>query len=247
MLYNTHTYSNQFTINYFYVHYIINSTFKESVSTYDSDHCRVLVWPFSSFSFFPSFPLFLTTWLCGDALYDNFSCQRNRTISHFDACVRLKREKSRLGFIISTIARSTVQSTILLPFHSSYPSSPETPFRLSFRTASFLSANSHLTKHARFLETENHIRLDAACIPFSFFSSSAPRRTADARIIAAKPCHKAVPHHKDLFNPWTRRKRRIGMRIPPASLSNILPFHLTLPTIPVAHPYSDFADSFFQS
>lgn len=157
-------------INYFYLHCIINCTFEESVSTYDYVHYWGLVWLFSSFSFFSSFLPSLTTWLCGDAVYDNLSCQRNRTISHsrhhFDACVRLKTEKSRLGFIIPTIARSAVQSTILLLFYSS---SPETPFRLSFRTASFLSANSHLTKHACFLETENHIRLDAACIPILLF------------------------------------------------------------------------------
>lgn len=37
------------------------------------------------------------------------------------------------------------------------------------------------------------LRLPVAPLP--------PRRTADARIIAAKPYHKAVPHHKGLFNP----------------------------------------------
>lgn len=50
------------------------------------------------------------------------------------------------------------------------------PLLLSFSPyRSFLSFKSHLTKLARFLEPENHIRFDAACIlPFSIYLVSSP-------------------------------------------------------------------------
>lgn len=118
----------------------------------------------------------------------------------------LKREKSRLGFIIPTIvpgSRSKAQFSppllraLLLrrpPFADSYHS--PSPFQFP-------------PKFARFLEAENHIRLDAACIPSSTHcdsclcspSSPPPNERPMHGIIATKPCYKAVHHHKGLFNP----------------------------------------------
>lgn len=211
-------------------------------------------WSLSTFSFSSFFPflslspLSLVTWLRGDALYDNPSCQRNRTISHsrhhFAACVRLKREKSRLGFIIPTIARSAVQSTILLPFHSSYPSSPETPAFVS-RIAQFPSFPPTPTLNSPVFLKPKTIYVSMLLASHSPFPPFRPPPTADARIIAAKPCYKAVPYHKGLFNPWMRRKRRIGMRMPPASLSNIL---LSSPPHLAQYPHSKTSQtSLFQS
>lgn len=85
------------------------------------------------------------------ATCDPASQREDRTISHsrYRFTAQLKREKSRPGFIIPTIAGSAVQSTVLplsLLFscspHSS--SSSEAPFRLSHITASSFSTPTSL-------------------------------------------------------------------------------------------------------
>lgn len=112
---------------------------------------------------------------------------------------RLKREKSRLGFIIPTIVpgpRSKAQSSSA----PSCPSFPAAPFRLVSQLSPFQSP----PKLACFLEVENYIHLDA-CIPPSSLplrpALSIPHERPMHDIIATKPCHKAVPYHKGLFNP----------------------------------------------
>lgn len=97
---------------------------------------------------------------------------------------QLKREKSRLGFIILTMLQSATLSSLPPPplsFCSTFAPSRQVPKIIQIPPSSPI-------------------------IPLF----PAPR-PADARIIAAKPCHKAVSHHKGLFNPagmWKEKENR---------------------------------------
>lgn len=89
----------------------------------------------------------------------------------------LKREKSRLGFIIPTIVPGP-RSKAQFSSAPSCPSSPAVPFR---RLVSQFPLFQSPPKFAHFLEAENHIRLDTACISLPAVYHPYRERTADAR------------------------------------------------------------------
>lgn len=96
----------------------------------------------------------------------------------------MKREKSRFGFIILTMLQSATLSSLPPPL-------------LSF--CSTLAPSRQVPKIIQIPPSSPIIPLFPA------------PRPADARIIAAKPCHKAVSHHKGLFNPagmWKEKENR---------------------------------------
>lgn len=121
-----------------------------------------------------------------------------------------KGEKSRLGFIILTMVGAVVQSATL---HSLLPTSYSTSFSLpafvALRASCFFSP-----RYAYPYEYRKPYRPTGTTISRSLFHplhpSSSPSRPADARIIAARLRHKAVSHHKGLFNPGNAEEKENG-------------------------------------
>lgn len=118
-----------------------------------------------------------------------------------------KGEKSRLGFIILTMVGAVVQSATL---HSLLPTSYSTSFSLLPRHASC----SFSPRYAYPYEYRKPYIPTGTTISRSLFHplhpSSSPSRPADARIIAARLRHKAVSHHKGLFNPGNAEEKENG-------------------------------------
>lgn len=118
----------------------------------------------------PFFPI--TIWLRGYMIIPAAKESHNQSFKISFCCSRTMKKREISPWLHYIDNRTAVQSTIFfslssfVSFFSGNLLSPLVYLRIAFLSSFHLP--STLLNSSHFLEIENHIRLDAACIPFSF-------------------------------------------------------------------------------